>query len=735
MINVKRAAAEMAPQTRRFWLLNLAFIVLYLWTLGETTAITVEVRPNYCTAHTPQRSIAIPCADLDGEAIQLYRAEEPAASRAPGGLLHWLAPSSAWQELRVARSSPSDFVVQAGLRRAHGSAGIVLLQQGAGDGPQHGLAFVATAAGRRAEWWRWQDGALAEPIRGIPFQKPALAQLQSLLRLVLNAHHAALLLAGVAWLLSKARRALARRPAARVRTRTAAWPARAVCIPILLLVFGLTVHIAADVLERIPHVQDSVTYLFQARTLARGALSAPAPTLPQAFEQQFLLVRDGAWFGKYPPGYPLVLALGVLAGAPWLVNPLLATLTAALFYALARRLYPAWPGLALAAAGALLVSPFFLFMSGSHMAHSAELLWMAALIACWVVALRRGSRRAAVAAGLAFGALFLTRQLSAVAAALPLMAVSLLCSARMRGGQRFLAGLKQALVAGTAALPFLLLLLGHQWALTGDPRHDPRLLYWPYDTLGFGRDIGEGQNAFELEMSPQGLVQTWYTDASQPPRGHSLARGLYNVQQNWLALEQDLFGWLPAFTLAFLWLAFLLNKPRAADWSLLAILVGLIAAYLFYWADGISYGPRYFFVALPAFVLLTLRGAQSLAAWLGGRSGQQATGALVLLLVCGALLINSPRYLRQYQGYNFVDRQALTLLENDTEKPALVFVSHGPDWWRYGQVFSANSPWLDGPLVVARDLGPRLNRDLMRHFPERQLYRLDQNGLQAVPRR
>ncbi|HEX6383957.1 MAG TPA: hypothetical protein VF177_04735, partial [Anaerolineae bacterium] len=31
---------------------------------------------------------------------------------------------------------------------------------------------------------------------------------------------------------------------------------------------------------RIPHVQDSVTYLFQAQTLAGGRLAAPAPSLP-----------------------------------------------------------------------------------------------------------------------------------------------------------------------------------------------------------------------------------------------------------------------------------------------------------------------------------------------------------------------------------------------------------------------------------------------------------------------
>ena len=43
-------------------------------------------------------------------------------------------------------------------------------------------------------------------------------------------------------------------------------------------------------LARVPHVQDSLTYLFQAQTLAAGKLWAPAPPLPDFFAQEFLLV-------------------------------------------------------------------------------------------------------------------------------------------------------------------------------------------------------------------------------------------------------------------------------------------------------------------------------------------------------------------------------------------------------------------------------------------------------------
>lgn len=733
MTTLKRMTQSLTPRARRFCLLNLLLILVYLWTLTETTTVRLAVAPDVCTAHAPQRSLTIPCPGLhQGFQTFLYEQPERAPDLLGGGLLDWLIPDSTWDEA-VVRTAHGG--VQAQLRRASHSAGIVLLQQGLEEGQSAGWAFVVMASERLGVWQRWENGQLAEPIAGIPFQKPALAQFQSLLRRILNAHHAALLLLAVAALLRSGwRRLLSRRPAFSARSEVKVITpshlrTRLVCLPLLLLTFALSLHIAIHVLERIPHVQDSVTYLFQAQTLARGQLSAPAPPVPEAFEQEFLLVRDGRWFGKYPPGYPALLALGVLPGAPWLVNPLLAVLTVALLWALARRLYPRARLLAPLSAALPLISPFFLFLSGSHMAHSAELFWMALFMTLWLAALRRPANLLAVAgAGAAFGALFLTRQLSAVAAALPFLLLSLLWRmARDRSGRITL--LRRLAPAALAAAPFLLLLFAHQWLLTGDPWQDPRLLFWEYDHLGFGQDIGEGQNAFTLVETPEGLAQVWYDDPSQPARGHSLARGLYNVQRNWLALERDLFGWLPAFSVAFIWLAFLLYKPPWQDWALLLLFTTLTGAYILYWADGVSYGPRYLFVTLPALFLLTARGAQQLAAWLGGQSGKLAVASLLFLLAAGAAIVNGPRYLQHYQEYNFVSRDALSLLEQQTQKPALVFVEPGADWWRYGALFSANTPWLDGPIVVARDLDPRTNRRLISHFPERHVYRLSQDDL------
>ena len=72
-----------------------------------------------------------------------------------------------------------------------------------------------------------------------------------------------------------------------------------------------------------PHVQDEVIYLFHARYLAEGLLKVPAPAVPEAFTLYMIPYKAAQWYSIFPPGWPAILSLGVLVGAPWLVNPVL----------------------------------------------------------------------------------------------------------------------------------------------------------------------------------------------------------------------------------------------------------------------------------------------------------------------------------------------------------------------------------------------------------------------------
>ena len=805
-----RALRRLAP----LWLIAPIVLLLTLWTWTESAAITLNVAGGRCTAVLYGRSSTIDCPGLPGGRLSAFIDDNPTtANRA----LARLWPPSAWIDIDLlaedktafaADPLPATFQVTAILRRPIQPAGLLLLRP---DG-RTGWVFIIDAANRRGAWWQWADGATT-PLRGIPLDRPFAEQAKPFVRQLLAGWPAAAALAAlVALLASLSRRVTAHRPTtydqrpttrstseaadSALATRAASEAAHsafitrhsplATCYLSLvacLLAFALALHVSVDVLERLPHIQDSVTYLFQAQTLARGALTAPAPPLAAAeatahFEQEFLLVRDGRWFGKYPPGWPALLALGVLVDAPWLVNPLLAAVSVALLLQLGIRNYelgiqrqhtthrsPLTTDLlitALLTTVLLSTSPFFLVMSGSLMAHPAELLWTLLLMVAWRRALldglaNRSTRRWAIVAGLALGALFLTRQFTALTIGAVLGASHFLkCVApsgpstgkrRKERATHFRKCIARGALVLLVAAPLVLALPLYQAAVTGDARADPRLLYWPYDRVGFGPGVGEPENAFTMSPTDAGPAITWYTDPAQPPRGHSPARGLYNLGRNLEALQASLFGWPPALTLAFVWLAFLLRRPAIFDWLLLLVIVAVSGGYVAYWASGIAYGPRYFYAALPALVILTARGATALAAYGRGQQqsphpqmwtdavsrgaseaapsadGRQWAVAFILLLLVGYNLVTLPGRIDNYRGYNFVSAEGRRTVEASVETPALVFVTASEaDWWEYGAFFSGNTPWLDGPVVYARDLDQDENARLRAAFPDRHIY-------------
>ena len=730
-------------------LVTAILLLLYVWTLQDSAPFRVDVSHGVCTAEFGARSSRIACPDIEGGRIGIYLTQTPPMTRFLERPLDFFVPSAAWEqvillsaegqkapiELQVpsSRSSQigrtgtlqswpaptsSDYQISASVRRPDNElAGIVFLQPQKNDG----YIFLVDSENRQGSWWHWRDGKRAEGIGGVPYQKPLIAQLQSLLRQVLVTFSGALALIVVAAVLSHLSQWL---------TRTAFWQTRAgnlashlhlhpalYLLPLMIALFGITIFIAIDRLQMVPHVQDSITFLFQAQTFAGRSLWAPAPVKPDAFVQEFLMVSGGKWFGQYPPGYPALLVPAVLIGAPWLANPWLVILVPALLYRLGTLLYRQRTGL-LAAALAL-ASPFFVILSGSMMVHTAELVWVLATMVGWTLALRAPYRiRWAVVTGISLGMLLLTRQITAVAIGLSylpaLWLLTVWTSARHEAG-RFL--LRQGALAVAAAVPFLLGQLAYQAALTGSPWDDPRLLGRPFDHPGFGEDVGERQNAFHLTAFEDGETVTWYTDPDQPPRGHDLARGLFNSEQNFEALTNQLFGWYPLFALAFCWLPFLLIRPSRYDWLLLLTGLTILAIYVLYWTTGIMYGPRYYFAALPALLLLTARGVQALAA----STSKGGTAAVLALLLLGALLFYWPGALSNLEGYNFISGDDLALVEAEIDGRALVLVP-GEAWWDYGRFFSGNTPWFDGPIIYARDLGEENNKSLQKAFPERAAY-------------
>src|SRR5262249_8824267 len=156
------------------------------------------------------------------------------------------------------------------------------------------------------------------------YLRPWYSVLKDLLRLLLKPYLGALLVGSVTlligWLLRLVRRraddALAelptdapRSPAALglIASRSVDWPGGAelrLALALAVATGAFAAVVASSLLERMPHVQDSVAYLFQAKIFASGRLWADLPPTPEFFEHEFVVMRDGRWFGKYPPGFP-----------------------------------------------------------------------------------------------------------------------------------------------------------------------------------------------------------------------------------------------------------------------------------------------------------------------------------------------------------------------------------------------------------------------------------------------
>jgi len=460
--------------------------------------------------------------------------------------------------------------------------------------------------------------------------------------------------------------------------------------------------------ERIPHVEDEVVYLFQARTLARGALAAPAPpeAAREALAYYLMEQRDGLWFAVTSPGWPAALAAGVRLGLPWLVNPLLAALAVLFAYGVARRL--GGPDRADIVVLLMAGSPWFIGAAASLMPH---VLTLTLTLAAWFLLLvgRQGEaasrRRAATLAGLAglaMGWAFVTRQLDAAL-------IGTLTGAWLLAGWRRPNGLVR-----TAAYSLGALLAGsfhflHNRALTGDILLSPLQRHvadnWGKGAngYGFGPGIGPPEGWGALDMAP----------------GHSPTEAIVNTLQNLSALQLEMFGW-GVGSLALFWAMLLWGRWRRADAAMLAVVAGVVVALFFYWFSGSFYiGPRYWFAAFPALLYLSASGYEALAARLKrlGVHGYSSGVTLFLLALFGLLVFTPWRGVEKYHrfgGYRADIRQAMEagLFDN-----RLVFVDTDAD---PGSFLYLNDPWLpaERPLFLP-DMGPEANAAVAAAFPGR----------------
>jgi hypothetical protein len=509
-------------------------------------------------------------------------------------------------------------------------------------------------------------------------------------------------------------------------------------IAICVFAFALLWYILYFVSDDMPHVPDSVLYVFQSKIFASFHLTAPAPpgSYPDVTSEAFSIfhphmdqVADGRWFSHYPFGHPMFLALGQLVRVPSLVPPLLGAGSVALIYVIGRRIFGTPTGLL--AAALLVVSPFFQMTASNYMSHNTAAFVILACLALytWQLPLRWP---AMLGAGLCFGLLFNIRPLPAVAFMVPLAGLMAYDFVRAKTPLRSRV-IEYAAFAGGALIMFGLYLLYNK-ATTGS-----------FAESGYAEQGTFSDDTF-------GFAGT-----------HTVAFGLQNQRQLLALMQLVADGW-PAFVgFGIAMLPFLLGSRHRWDYFLGACFLSLAGMNIFYRNAAVMNGPRFWYESLPFLMLLTARGAfllrdaaASAASWLHERIGRDVApsrafaGAWVLAVVATLMAYSAsawmlqtrqawaglsftPAKISELENFNFSDDRLLNIAEDMDINDALIFVKKCQGWWCYGSEFWTNSPTLDGDIVWAEQQGTSLDITILDAFEGRTLYLADYDARTIVP--
>ncbi len=474
-------------------------------------------------------------------------------------------------------------------------------------------------------------------------------------------------------------------------------------IALILSLIGIAAAslVADRVFERMPHIEDEMAYVWQAQVFAQGKLMLPSPPDPQSMLVPFVVDYHGQRFGKYPPGWPMLLAAGLVLHAGDWVNPLLAGLGLWLTYCLGKKIFNGPIGLL--ATLLTLTSPFFLLNSGSLLSHPWSLVLSLSFALGWLDTFdaQAGPPKwlTVLVSGLSLGLLALTRPLTAIGVGLPFFVHGIVLLVR---GDRSIR--QRVLVIGLLAAATASLVIVWQFAVTGSPWLNPYTLWWKYDKVGFGPGFG------------------------REPGGHNLNWAWINLKASLNSGWRDFFGWGSLSWLLLPFGVWSLGK-NWRGWLVALVFPSLVLVYMAYWIGSTLYGPRYFY---EGFYSLTVVSAAGLF-WLADRVFQQgrarrgmqmASALLGLFLIGYNLTAYLPKRLNDMVGLYGIRRAMLQPFETPQAQsftPALVVVHFYHQWTEYGGLLYLQNANLTSPFIFALSRGAQADAALPRDYPDRNI--------------
>lgn len=423
----------------------------------------------------------------------------------------------------------------------------------------------------------------------------------------------------------------------------------------LTVVLGVVYAVIAKVaLDAFPYSGDEYSTYLQAQLFAAGQLHAPAPAHIGWLRVDHVVI-DQLVRSKYPPGASALLALGLRAGAVWLVAPVEAMIALVLVWSTTRRLLGARAGLvALVTLG---IAPLFVYNSSTFYAHTAATMFLAgafAAVAAWTRSRHTGHL---ALTGVAIGCAFLVRPSDGV-----LFGVAMLCFRDVRA----------VVVPAVCALPLVGVNLWYQAAQFGSPFTDGYHAYQPTFTALYGAATAAHP------LSPRHLV---------------------SIVQWWNHL--DIFraivvDWtIPGCAVVALVGALALKDHPMRKFSLavIAVFAVVLLAMISDPDDGAR--PRYLSIVLIPLAFLTAAGFAPACEALAGRLGRPIQRALVAIAVVFALAQTGS--VLQDQIPKLWLREGLyqaTAAAHLTDAVVIVRA-------RYPSRYARNGPWFQGVLYLS----------------------------------
>ncbi|KKP68266.1 MAG: hypothetical protein UR68_C0009G0003 [Candidatus Roizmanbacteria bacterium GW2011_GWA2_35_19] len=488
-------------------------------------------------------------------------------------------------------------------------------------------------------------------------------------------------------------------------------------VPFLIIIFSfyLVVFTSQKIFEKIPHSQDEVAYLFQAKIFRSGQiyLESYPKEIRRFFDHEFI-VNNGHWYGKYSPGESIFLAIGYLFDIPWLINPIFSLLSITILFLIAKNFFSYH--VAILTLILFSISPFFILISGSYLSHPSALfftlLFFYSIFSTYQNKYKNNlfDKLSAISIGM----VFLIRPFNSIALLIIFLINYFIKFLSIKEFSNRIKALHIFLKLIILVTSFILIHLIYNKILTGDYTKFPHLSYFKNDFIGFGsRGVEWDQN-----FTPRQAVD--------------------NIITNYIAFK-ELFLFIPNFILIFFVFLSFFRKNFYLPIILFLFFLFQVISYFFYFHPGTFLGPRYWFEASWTIALLFSLGVSNLLHFFKKSINQKYLNLIYFILSFVFyifILKKDTKLLPTYKGHNGITAMSILPIK----KPALILVEGEKNWQTYGQFFINFDPTKESsPVIFARNnaihnvpknLPPLDNNLLIKYFPKRQIYYFKEGTLE-----